>query len=108
MLTPFAVLARVTNTEAELAGHTIEAETLVMIWLAAANRFRVVVEKYQTTSHTPEALHRLVECYLALGIPVEARKAAVVLGANYPQSPWYHRAYRLIYFKEPRDKLPRS
>ena len=77
-------------------------------WLAAANRFRVVVEKYQTTSHTPEALHRLVECYLALGIPVEARKAAVVLGANYPQSPWYHRAYRLIYFKEPRDKLPRS
>ena len=77
-------------------------------WLAATNRFRTVIEKYQTTSHTPEALHRLVESYLALGIPVEARKAAVVLGANYPDSVWYHRAYRLIYFKEPRDKLRRS
>jgi outer membrane protein assembly factor BamD len=77
-------------------------------WLAAVNRFRTVVDKYQTTSHTPEALHRLVECYLALGIPVEARKAAVVLGANYPNSVWYHRAYRLIYYKEPRDKLQRS
>ncbi|HEU4704928.1 MAG TPA: outer membrane protein assembly factor BamD [Sphingomicrobium sp.] len=71
-------------------------------WLAAASRFRVVVDKYQTTSHTPEALHRLVESYLALGIPVEARKAAVVLGANYPDNVWYHRAYRLIYYKEPK------
>jgi outer membrane protein assembly factor BamD len=71
-------------------------------WLAATNRFRTVVDKYQTTSHAPEALHRLVESYLALGIPVEARKAAVVLGANYPNSVWYHRAYRLIYFKEPK------
>jgi outer membrane protein assembly factor BamD len=77
-------------------------------WLAAANRFRTVIDKYQTTSHTPEALHRLVESYLALGIPIEARKAAVVLGANYPDSVWYRRAYRLIYFKEPRDKLQRS
>jgi outer membrane protein assembly factor BamD len=77
-------------------------------WLAAVNRFRTVVDKFQTTSHAPEALHRLVETYLALGIPIEARKAAVVLGANYPGSPWYHRAYRLIYFKEPRDKLPRG
>ncbi len=77
-------------------------------WLAATNRFRVVVDKYQTSSHAPEALHRLVESYLALGIPLEARKAAVVLGANYPDSVWYHRAYRLIYFKEPRDKLQRS
>jgi outer membrane protein assembly factor BamD len=77
-------------------------------WLAATNRFRAVIEKYQTSSHTPEALHRLVESYLALGIPVEARKAAVVLGANYPGSVWYHRAYRLIYYKEPRDKLQRS
>jgi outer membrane protein assembly factor BamD len=73
-------------------------------WLAATNRFRVVVDKYQTSSHAPEALQRLVECYLALGIPREARKAAVVLGANYPDSVWYHRAYRLIYFKEQRPK----
>jgi len=74
-------------------------------WLAATSRFRVVVDKYQTSSHAPEALQRLVECYLALGIPREARKAAVVLGANYPNSVWYHRAYRLIYYKE---KLPKS
>jgi outer membrane protein assembly factor BamD len=73
-------------------------------WLAATNRFRAVVDRYQTSSHAPEALERLVECYLALGIPREARKAAVVLGANYPDSVWYHRAYRLIYFKEPRPK----
>ena len=71
-------------------------------WLAATTRFRNVVEKYATTSHAPEALERLVECYLALGIPREARKAAVVLGANYPNSVWYHRAYRLIYYKEPK------
>jgi outer membrane protein assembly factor BamD len=77
-------------------------------WLAATNRFREVVDKFQTTSHTPEALERLVECYLALGVPYEARKAAVVLGRNYPGSPWYNRAYRLIYFKEPRDKLAKS
>jgi outer membrane protein assembly factor BamD len=77
-------------------------------WLAATSRFREVVDKFQTTSHTPEALERLVECYLALGVPYEARKAAVVLGANYPGSPWYNRAYRLIYFKEPRDKLAKS
>ena len=53
-------------------------------WLAATYRFRDVVDKYQTTSHTPEALERLVECYLALGIPEEAQKAAAVLGRNYP------------------------
>lgn len=65
-------------------------------WLAATLRFRTVVEKYQTTNHTPEALERLVESYLALGIPQEAQKAAAVLGRNYPGSEWYHRAYRLI------------
>jgi outer membrane protein assembly factor BamD len=65
-------------------------------WLAANLRFRKVVENYQTTSHTPEALERLVETYLALGIPQEAQKAAAVLGANYPGSKWYQRAYQLI------------
>src|SRR3546814_6500643 len=53
-------------------------------WLAATLRFRKVVDKYQTTTHTPEALMRLTESYLALGIPEEAKKAAAVLGANYP------------------------
>ncbi|HEU5482618.1 MAG TPA: outer membrane protein assembly factor BamD [Sphingomicrobium sp.] len=65
-------------------------------WLAANLRFRRVVEGYQTTSHTPEALQRLVETYLALGIPEEAQKSAAVLGANYPGSKWYQRAYDLI------------
>ena len=51
-------------------------------WLAATYRFRKVVDKYQTTSHTPEALERLVECYLALGMPDEAHKAAAVLGSE--------------------------
>lgn len=65
-------------------------------WLAATMRFRTVIDKYQTTSHTPEALERLVESYLALGIPAEAQKAAAVLGANYPGSEWYERSYKLI------------
>ncbi|HYC95927.1 MAG TPA: outer membrane protein assembly factor BamD, partial [Sphingomicrobium sp.] len=65
-------------------------------WLAAATRFREVVDKYQTTSHTPEALERLVETYLNLGLPQEAQKAAAVLGANYAGSKWYRRSYELI------------
>ena len=65
-------------------------------WLAASMRFREVVEKYQTTSHTPEALERLVETYLALGVPQEAMKAAAVLGRNYPDTYWYRQSLRLI------------
>jgi outer membrane protein assembly factor BamD len=71
-------------------------------WLSATLRFRTVVDKYQTTNHTPEALERLVECYLALGVPQEAQKAAAVLGRNYPGSEWYHRAYALIARQMPR------
>ncbi len=65
-------------------------------WLAASIRFRQVVETYDTTSHVAEALMRLTECYLALGVPDEAKKAAAVLGANYPGSEWYDRAYKLV------------
>jgi outer membrane protein assembly factor BamD len=65
-------------------------------WLAATYRFRTVVNQYQTTSQTPEALERLVECYLALGIPDEAQKAAAVLGRNYPGTSWYRQALRLM------------
>ncbi|MCP9223010.1 outer membrane protein assembly factor BamD [Erythrobacter sp. LQ02-29] len=65
-------------------------------WLAAAIRFQNVVENYQTTSHAPEALFRLTETNLALGIPGEAKKYAAVLGANYPGSEWYEKAYKLI------------
>lgn len=65
-------------------------------YLAAINRFRTVVERYQTTSHVPEALHRLTECYLALGVREEAQNAAAILGHNFPGSPWYERAYALL------------
>ena len=65
-------------------------------WLASVIRFRHVVEEYQTTSHAPEALMRLTESYLALGVPDEAQRAAAVLGANYPGSQWYRQAFQLI------------
>jgi outer membrane protein assembly factor BamD len=65
-------------------------------YLAALNRFRTVVDKYQTTTQVPEALHRLVECYMALGIVDEARKTAAVLGYNYPKSQWYIDSYELV------------
>ena len=63
---------------------------------AAINRFRDVVSKYQTTRHTEEALERLVEAYMALGITAEAQNAAAVLGHNFPDSPWYKDAYALL------------
>ncbi len=65
-------------------------------WLAASYRFRSVIDTYQTTTHTPEALMRITETYLALGVREEARKAAAVLGANYPGSTWYARAHSLV------------
>ena len=65
-------------------------------YVAAINRFRDVVERYQTTSQVPEALHRLVETYLMLGITAEAQKYASVLGHNYPDSVWYKRSYALL------------
>jgi outer membrane protein assembly factor BamD len=65
-------------------------------YVAAINRFRTVVESYDTTTHVPEALHRLTESYLALGVMEEARDAAAVLGYNYPDSVWYERSYALV------------
>ena len=65
-------------------------------WLAATYHFRNVVEQYQTTSHTPEALERLVECNLALGLPDEAHKNGAVLGANFPDTFWYRQSLRLL------------
>jgi outer membrane protein assembly factor BamD len=65
-------------------------------WLAATYRFRTVIDQYQTTTGTPEALERLVECYLALGMPEEAQKAGAVLGRNYPESYWYKQSLRLL------------
>jgi len=65
-------------------------------YLAALNRFKMVVDKYQTTSHVPEALERMVECYLALGLKDEAQRTAAVLGYNYPGSLWYQDSYALV------------
>lgn len=63
---------------------------------AAINRFRVVVEDFQTTSHTAEALHRLVEAYLSLGLTGEAQTAAAILGHNYRGSEWYEDSFDLL------------
>jgi outer membrane protein assembly factor BamD len=65
-------------------------------YTAAINRFRVVVEEYQTTTHTPEALHRLVEAYLSLGLIPEAQTAAAILGHNFQGSRWYQDSYALL------------
>ncbi|MFL4470760.1 outer membrane protein assembly factor BamD [Tateyamaria armeniaca] len=63
---------------------------------ASINRFRVVVEDFQTTTHTPEALHRLVEAYLSLGLTDEAQTAGAILGYNYQSTEWYDDSYKLL------------
>jgi outer membrane protein assembly factor BamD len=88
-----------------LAGHEMTVGRFYQSrrqWLASVSRFRGVVENYQTTTHAPEALMRLTESYLALGIPEEARRSAAVLGANFPDSQWYQRAYNLMENYRPR------
>jgi len=99
--TPYAADARlkVDLVRDHLAGKEMEIGRFYQRrrqWLAATIRFRALVDEYQTTSHAPEALMRLTESYLALGIPEEARRSAAVLGANFPTTPWYQRAYDLI------------
>lgn len=64
--------------------------------LAAIGRFKTVIDRYQTTSHTPEALYRLVEAYLTLGLLEEAKRNGAVLGYNYPGDAWYSEAYKLL------------
>ncbi|MDQ2954110.1 MAG: outer membrane protein assembly factor BamD [Pseudomonadota bacterium] len=65
-------------------------------YTGAINRFKIVVTRYQTTRHVEEALMRLTEAYLSLGIVAEAQTAAAVLGHNFPDSPWYRNAYNLV------------
>jgi outer membrane protein assembly factor BamD len=72
-------------------------------YMAAINRFRTVIDKFGTTTHVPEALHRLTEAYLALGIVDEARKTAAVLGHNFPGSEWYIDSYEIIENKQVRE-----
>lgn len=82
-----------------LAGKTMEIGRYYLRqehYLAAINRFRTVVDQYEKTTHSPEALHRIVEAYLALGLTDEARRTAAVLGHNFPGSEWYVDAYQLV------------
>ena len=65
-------------------------------YTAAINRFKTVVDKYQTSTHIEEALYRLTEGYLKIGLLGEAQSAAAVLGLNYPASPWYERSFNLL------------
>ncbi|MGI9426875.1 MAG: outer membrane protein assembly factor BamD [Hyphomicrobiaceae bacterium] len=65
-------------------------------YMAAVNRFKVVVSKYQTTKHVEEGLMRLTEAYMALGLKQEAQNAAAILGHNFPRSPWYKDSYTLL------------
>jgi len=65
-------------------------------YAAAAGRFRNVIERYGRTSHVPEALHRLTEVYMSLGVMAEAQNSAAVLGYNYPDSQWYRDSYSIL------------
>ena len=93
------VRRKIDLTRDHLAGKEMEVGRFYLKrgqYLAAINRFRRVIDEYQTTTHVPEALHRLVEAYMALGVVDEARKAAAVLGHNYPGSEWYIDSYELV------------
>jgi outer membrane protein assembly factor BamD len=89
-----AVLARdhLAGKEMEIGRYYLKKGS----YLAGINRFKKVVTDYQTTAHTPEALFRLTESYMALGIKSEAQTAAAVLGHNFPNSQWYKDAYTLL------------
>ena len=75
-------------------------------WIAAINRFRVVVDEFDTTVYTEEALHRLVEIYYLIGLPDEAKKYANLLGYNYKSSKWYEKSYS-IFNKEYEQNIAR-
>ncbi len=77
--------------------------------LAAIGRFRTVIDRYQTTSHAPEALYRLVEAYLTIGLTEEAKRNGAVLGYNYPGDAWYGDGYKLLTANNLRPAIePRS
>lgn len=86
-------------TQDHLAGKQMEIGRYYMQrreYLAAINRFKIVIEQFQTTTHVPEALHRVTEAYLALGVSDEAQMATAVLGYNYPGNQWYEASYALL------------
>ena len=99
--TPYAEEAKfkLLVTQDQLAGKQMSIGRYYLTrrdYPAAVTRFRNVLSQYQRTRHTPEALERLTEAYLALGLPDEAQTAAAVLGHNFPDSPWYKDAYSLL------------
>lgn len=99
--TPYAQDARlkIDMTRDHLAGKEMTVGRWYLrngYYLAAINRFQNVIREYETTSHTPEALHRMVEAYVSLGVDEEARQIASVLGYNFPGSPWYEDTYDLM------------
>ena len=99
--TPYAAdaAAKVLVARDHLAGKEMEVGRYYYrqgAYLAGINRFKRVVTDYRSTSQTPEALYRLTEGYMALGVVSEAQTAAAVLGTNYPQSDWYKDAYQLV------------
>ncbi len=90
---------KIDMTRDQLAGKEMEVGRFYLRQdehLAAIGRFRRVIELYQTTSHTPEALHRLVEAYVSMGVTREATQVAAVLGYNYPGSEWYEASFNLL------------
>jgi outer membrane protein assembly factor BamD len=97
----------------QLAGKEMEIGRYYLTqdeYLAAIGRFKRVIDLYQTTTHTPEALHRLVEAYVSLGVTNEATQIASVLGYNYPGSEWYQASYGLLTSKgvTPESPSPQS
>jgi outer membrane protein assembly factor BamD len=91
--------AKLEGARDQLAGKEMEVGRYYMNkhdYTAAINRFKRVVTQYQTTRHVEEALARLTECYMAIGIVGEAQTAAAVLGHNFPDSKWYKDAYDLV------------
>jgi len=90
---------KIDMTRDHLAGKEMEVGRWYLnrnFHLASINRFQIVISEYGTTSHVPEALHRLVESYVAMGIDEEARQVAAVLGHNFPGSEWYEDSYDLL------------
>ena len=77
-------------------------------WIPAINRFKSVIENYDTTIYTEEALHRLVEIYYIIGLKSEAQKYAKVLGYNYQSSEWYKKSYSVFYKRYKDDKIKKN
>tara|TARA_Y100000992_G_scaffold207143_1_gene141811 strand:- start:200 stop:508 length:309 start_codon:yes stop_codon:yes gene_type:complete len=74
-------------------------------WIAAINRFKFVIDNYETTIYVEEALHRLVEIYYILGLETEAKKYAALLGYNYKSSKWYENSFNVFNKKYKKNKI---